>query len=149
VSRRLLLELPVGVIPCVARTAVSRSHRAVPGLTMYGTEDKLDTRGHITIRMTCVAMSALCSHGAYHSPFTVHLAAAVIPHRLDHLKPDHPLPVPTPYPPSAPALDMGARSSPAGSGSSNRSMSVFMVDPATSSRGSLVRGLGGSGSLGS
>ncbi|KAH9955957.1 hypothetical protein BGW80DRAFT_1391099 [Lactifluus volemus] len=31
VSRCLLLELPVGVIACMARTAVSCSHRAMPG----------------------------------------------------------------------------------------------------------------------
>jgi hypothetical protein len=119
VSRRLLLELPVGVIPWVARTAVSRSRRPAPGLTVYNTEDELPTRGDITIRMTCVAMSKLCSHGAHHSRFTLHLSSAVILRQLDQQT--HSLPT---------------------------RMNVFTDDLATSSRGSPVPGLGGSRSLG-
>ncbi|KAH9964678.1 hypothetical protein BGW80DRAFT_809966 [Lactifluus volemus] len=46
------------------------------GAGIYSTEDKLDTRGHITNLMTCVVMSKLCSHGAHHSRFTMHLAGA-------------------------------------------------------------------------
>ncbi|KAH9964664.1 hypothetical protein BGW80DRAFT_1347087 [Lactifluus volemus] len=79
---------------------------------MYRTEDKLDTRGHITIRMTCVAMSKLCSHGAHHSRFTLHLAGPVI------LRPPASANA-TILPPSTPASDKGALSSPAGSGSSS------------------------------
>jgi hypothetical protein len=52
----------------------------------------------------------------------------------------------TTSPPSALASDKGARSSPAGSGSSSdRSMSVCTDDPATSSRGSPVPGRGSLG----
>jgi hypothetical protein len=86
------------------------------GLTMYCTEDKLDTRGHITNRMTYVAMSKLCSHGAHHSRFTLHLAGPVI------LRPPATTPPSanaTALPPSTPASDRGALSSPAGSGSSS------------------------------
>jgi hypothetical protein len=102
---------------------------------MYRTEDKLDTHGHMTIRMTCVAMSKLCSHGAHHSRFALDLAGLVI------LRPPASANA-TILPPSTRAvLDQALREAVVAA------TGVFTGDYWTSSRGSPVSGIRGSGWL--
>jgi hypothetical protein len=98
--------------PMHGQTGSQPQPQSGAGLTIYRTEDKLDTRGHITIRTTWVAMSKLCSHGAHHSHFALDLAGPVI------LRPPASANA-TILLPSTSASDKGARSSPAGSGSSS------------------------------
>ena len=79
---------------------------------------------------------------ARRAPLTLHLA----PRRRGNTTSTGPAPPNSTTHPPAPASDKGTRSSPAGSGSSSdRSMSVFTDDRATSSRGSPAPGLSGSG----
>ncbi|KAI0247693.1 hypothetical protein BJV78DRAFT_1243259 [Lactifluus subvellereus] len=106
--------------------------------------------GHAAYSRTHNHTDDLRSYGqailARRAPLTLHLA----PRRRGNTTSTGPPPAPspktaTPHPP-APPSDKGARSSPAGSGSSSdRSMSVFTEDRVTSSRGSPAPGLGGSG----
>jgi hypothetical protein len=83
---------------------------------------------------------------ARRAPLTLHLAPR---RRGNTTSTGPPPPPPSANTTTAPPPDKGARSSPSGSGSgSDRSMSVFTDDHATSSRDSPAPGLGGGGSLG-
>jgi hypothetical protein len=98
-------------------------------------EDMLRIRAHTTTRMTCAAMSKLYSHQA---PLTLHPT----PRRRSNTTSTDPAATAAAPPPPG----KGNRASPAGSGSgSDRSMSAFTDDRASSSRDSPISSGGSQG----